>query len=119
VFPTWLAPEQVRVLPISEGQHLFAQRVVDALRDKLFRATMDSSSESLNKRIRQAEVHKTPNMLVLGKREEADGTVTWRRKGHREQVSLPLERFVAVLDEIRARRLMDNFEDVEVPGFST
>lgn len=118
LFPTWLSPEQVRVLPISEGQREYAVRVVDTLRGKLFRAALDASSESLNKRIREAEVHKIPNMLVLGKREEADGTVTWRRKGHRRQVTLPLDRFVAALDEMRAKRLMDNFEDVEVPCYT-
>ncbi|MBN1425431.1 threonine--tRNA ligase [Candidatus Fermentibacteria bacterium] len=118
VFPTWLSPVQVRVLPVSEGQQAYGQRVVDALRDTLLRATLDASSESLNKRIRAAEVHKIPNMLVVGKREEADGTVTWRRKGHRLQVTLPLDRYVAALQETIARRLMDNFEDVEVPGFA-
>ncbi|MCU0611791.1 MAG: threonine--tRNA ligase, partial [Candidatus Eisenbacteria bacterium] len=117
VFPTWLSPVQVRVLPVSEAQEGYGQRVLAALRDRLFRATLDATAESLNKRIREAEVQKIPNMLIIGKREEAEGTVTWRRKGHRQQVTLPLERIAAVLDEIRTRRLMDNFDDVEVPGF--
>ncbi len=116
-FPTWLAPVQVRVLPISQDQHAYAARVVEALRDKLIRASLDGSSESLNRRIRDAELQKVPNVAVVGKREQAEGTVTWRRKGHRAQATLPLDRFVEAIDEVRSRRLMDNFDDVVVHGF--
>ena len=90
-FPTWLAPVQVRVLPVAESCNAYAHKVTDLLRDRLVRAELDASSDTLSKKVRTAQTDKVPSLLVLGEKEQADGTVTWRRHGSREQVTMPLD----------------------------
>ncbi len=91
VFPTWLAPEQVRVLPVAESCNAYAHKVTALLRDRLVRAQVDASSDTLAKKVRMAQTDKVPSLLVVGEKEQADGTVTWRRHGSREQVTLALD----------------------------
>ena len=105
IFPTWLAPEQVRVIPVAEAFNEYAHKVNHALREHMVRAKVDDSSESLGKKVRKAQTSKVPNAFIVGEKEQSDGTVTWRRHGSREQVTLPLaERKAQLLDENRARR---------------
>ena len=105
IFPTWLAPEQVRVIPVAEAFNEYAHKVNHALREHMVRAKVDDSSESLGKKVRKAQTSKVPNAFIVGEKEQSDGTVTWRRHGSREQVTLPLDEMKAqLLDEIRARR---------------
>jgi threonyl-tRNA synthetase len=80
-FPLWLAPEQVRVLPISDAQRDAAQAVVSRLRDAGVRATLDDRGETLNYRVREGEVAKTPYMAVVGQREADGDTVAVRTRG--------------------------------------
>ncbi len=94
-FPTWLAPRQVIVEPIADVFHGYARKVVDRLRDSFVRAEADFSTDTLNKRIRNAVTSKVPNVLVVGEREQAEETVTLRRYGSREQESMPLAEFEA------------------------
>ena len=75
-FPLWLAPTQVRVLPIAQDHHDYAGQVAAALRIAGFRVELDDSSETLNKKIRQGKTAKIPYMLVLGGREADEGTIT-------------------------------------------
>lgn len=96
-FPTWLAPEQVRVLPVAAPFAGYAQKLVDTLREEFVRATADLSADTLNKRVRNCQTSKVPNTLVVGEREEQDETVTLRRYGSREQESMPFEQFRARL----------------------
>ncbi len=104
-FPTWLAPVQVRVLPLSEKFREYAEKIDGELRDKLIRSEVDSSDEKLGKKIRNGTVRKIPILLVLGEREEADQTVTVRRYGIRRQQTVALAAFIdEVLDEIGSRR---------------
>ncbi len=117
-FPTWLAPVQIRVFPVGADQEEYAANVVETFRDKLLRAELDTTSESLNKRIRNAELAKIPNMLILGAREQENGTITWRRKAVKAQATLPVEEFERIVLDLRDRRTMDNFADVKVPGFA-
>jgi len=116
-FPTWLAPVQVRVLPVGADQIEYGRKVVSELRARLIRAEIDDSSESLNKRIRNAELLKIPNMLILGGREVEGNTVTWRRKGIKKQASMTVDACINSIVELREKRIMDNFPDVEVSGF--
>ena len=74
-FPTWLCPEQVRVLPISEKYEEYAQKVNATLKDNGILSTVDSRSEKIGYKIRQARLDKLPYMLVVGQKEEEDGTV--------------------------------------------
>ena len=80
-FPTWLAPEQVRVLPITDEYAASGQALVDQLLEAGIRATLDDRSETLNYRIRDAETMKVPYMAVVGAREAEAGTAAVRRRG--------------------------------------
>ncbi|HEU5465635.1 MAG TPA: threonine--tRNA ligase, partial [Gemmatimonadales bacterium] len=106
-FPLWLSPEQVRVLPIADGQLDAANRTGDALRAAGLRVWVDDRSETLNYKIRDAETHKVPYMAVVGQREADAGTVAIRARGEgKKQVVLPLAEFVSKLqDEVRTRAL--------------
>ena len=81
-FPLWLAPVQAGVLPIADRHLEYARRVADELRRRGLRTEVDDRSESVGKKIREAEVLKTPYMLVVGDQEQGAGTVSVRR--HRE-----------------------------------
>lgn len=78
--PTWLAPEQVRVLPISEKHEAYAQSVLEKLRAAGLRATVDQRNEKIGYRIREAQLEKVPYMLVAGDREAEEGTVSVRAR---------------------------------------
>jgi threonyl-tRNA synthetase len=80
-FPTWLAPEQVRVIPISEDVRDAAEALTRRLKDAGVRAHLDDRSETLNYRVRDGEVMKVPYMAVIGKREAEAGTVAVRVRG--------------------------------------
>lgn len=117
-FPTWLSPIQARIVPIGEKFADYAKKLHADLRSRLVRADIDDSSDSFNKRIRNAVTQKIPNILVVGEREQETQSVTWRRYGHEEQRSLPAAEFLAVLDRMIQGRVMDNFPEVELPAAS-
>ncbi len=79
--PLWLAPVQVQVLPITDAQNGYAEQTADALRQSGLRVAVDTRSEKVGRKIRDAEVEKVPVMLVLGKTEAEAGTVSVRRHG--------------------------------------
>ncbi len=105
-FPTWLAPEQVRVLPVSEKSTASGVELVAQLKAAGIRAEL-ADRETLPYRIREAETLKVPYMAVVGEREAADGTVAVRRRGEgKKQDVMSREAFVAhLLEEIRARAM--------------
>ncbi len=80
-FPVWLAPEQVRVLPIADRHEPFAEQVFEKLSSNGVRAGVDARSESVGKKIRDAELAKTPYMLIVGDKEQEAGQVAVRRHG--------------------------------------
>ncbi len=92
--PLWLSPLQVVVIPIKDTQDGYAQKVKKALLDNSIRAEADISNETLDKRIREAEVNKIPYCLILGQREETAETVSVRKKGEGNKGSRKLEEFV-------------------------
>ena len=94
-FPLWLAPEQVRVLPISERLHEAAQKVTDQLKAAGLRAEIDLRSEKIGYKIREAQVQKVPYMLVIGDREAEAGTVSVRARSEGDIGSMPVEDFLA------------------------
>lgn len=114
-FPTWLAPVQARVAPVGEKFADYGRQVFQQLRDHGFRVELDDSSDSFNKKVRNAVVQKIPNILIVGGREAETGSVTWRRYGHEQQRSLPLDQMLAVLAEMRQQRTMDNFAEAKIP----
>ena len=79
-FPTWLAPEQVRVMPMTDRNIPCAKEVMKQLTDKGFRATMDERNEKIGYKIREAQVHKVPYMIVIGDKDEEKGVISVRTR---------------------------------------
>ncbi|RKY38076.1 MAG: threonine--tRNA ligase [Candidatus Omnitrophota bacterium] len=79
-FPLWLAPEQVRLIPISEKFLAYGEKLKKILRQEKIRVGLDNRDETLNYKIRQAELEKVPYMVIFGKREEEKGTVSLRSR---------------------------------------
>ena len=105
-FPTWLAPIQVQLLTVSEQYDDYAKAIVAKLRSDFIRAELASSNETLPKKIREGTVRKIPNLLIIGEREVADGTVTLRRYGHKDQHTMSVDSFVgAIQTSIKKRSL--------------
>ena len=106
-FPVWLAPEQVRILPITDDLAPQGAEITAKLRAAGIRATLDAHNDTLNYRIREAELQKIPYMAVLGKREAEQGTLAVRARGQgKKQDILPVDDFIArVQEQIRSRSL--------------
>ena len=96
-FPTWLAPVQARVLPVSEKFLGYARTVHERLRAARVRAELDDRNEKLGYKIRDAQVRKVPYMLVVGGREAEQGTVSLRPRSGEDRGALPLDRVVSDL----------------------
>ena len=104
-FPLWLAPEQVRVLPISDQQADAARGVTERLRAGGVRAILDAGSQTLNYRIREGEMQKIPYMAVVGQREADAGTVAVRTRGAgTKQEVIPVDEFLLRLRNAIATR---------------
>jgi threonyl-tRNA synthetase len=106
-FPTWLAPVQARVLPVSDTYEPYAREVQQLLRAKRIRAQLDPADNSLSKRVRKAAMDKVPNVLVVGERERSERAVTLRRHGTGEQRSLPLTAASEHIQAAIASRALD------------
>jgi len=96
-FPTWLAPTQARVLPVSEKHSDYARGVHARLRAAGLRAHLDDRNEKLGYRIREAQVHKVPYTLVVGEREAQQGTASIRARGSDQSVVLPVDEILGGL----------------------
>jgi len=109
-FPVWLAPEQVRVLPITDDYREYAERVTKALHDAGVRVHLDSRSETLKYRVAEGARMKVPYMLVVGKREAEQGTVAVNVRGagkEQKPNAIQLDEFVRrVVEENRSRSLV-------------
>jgi threonyl-tRNA synthetase len=111
-FPLWLAPEQVRLLPITDELAADARGFAAELRAAGLRATVDERAETLNYKIRDAELYKVPYMAVIGAREAEAGTVAVRSRGAgRKQQVMERGPFLERLRElVRSRSLESNLE---------
>ncbi len=98
-FPLWLTSDQVIILPISEKYMDYAQKVQAALDEKDIRVIIDDRSEKTGRKIRDAETRKIPFMLIVGEKEEADGTVAVRKHGNIDNGVMPLNDFVSLIQE--------------------
>lgn len=95
-FPTWLSPEQVRILPISEKHHEYANSVLAKLKAAGVRATIDERAEKIGYKIREARLNKLPYMLIIGANEEETGTVSVRKRGEDGDLgSMETDKFIA------------------------
>jgi threonyl-tRNA synthetase len=105
VFPTWLAPVQVRIVPVAEPFVEYARKLERDLRNHMVRVEVDASNESLGKKVRLAQTDKVTNLFVVGQKEAADSAVAWRRHGEKEQQVLAYDAAkAALLKEIGERR---------------
>jgi threonyl-tRNA synthetase len=103
-FPTWLAPVQVAVLPITDRAHDYARAIRDKALELGIRVELDLRNEKVNAKIRDAQLAKVPYMLVLGDREAAAGTVSVRHRARGDQGAKDLGAFLEdLLTEIRSR----------------
>jgi threonyl-tRNA synthetase len=96
-FPTWLAPEQVRIVPVSDTYNEYAQAVAEHLRKSNLRAHVDERREGVGYKIRDAEVHKIPYMLVVGEKEVGGSKVSVRSHAEGELGQMDLDHFVSRL----------------------
>ena len=106
-FPTWLAPEQVRILPISEKFHAYGEEILAELKKNGILATMDDRAEKIGYKIREARLAKLPYMLVVGANEEETKTVSVRKRGEDGDLgSMELNTFVQkICEEVRTKSL--------------
>ena len=113
-FPTWLCPEQVRVLPISEKYMDYANKVAAELKKKHIDVTVDSRAEKIGYKIREARLDKLPYMLVVGQQEEADGTVSVRSRFAGDEGVKPLDAFIAqICEEIETKAIREEVKTEE------
>ena len=110
-FPLWLAPEQVRVLPLTEKQRDYALAVGEQLRQVGVRYSVDERSEKVGAKIRHAQLAKIPYMLIVGPKEAADGTVAVRARPLGDVGSRKMDAFLAtLLQEQTSRALATTME---------
>ena len=106
LFPTWLCPEQVRVLPISEKYKDYAEQVNAQLKANGVRSSVDNRSEKIGYKIREARLAKVPYMLVVGAKEEEDQVVSVRSRYLGDEGQKPLQEFIdAICKEIRTKEI--------------
>ncbi len=100
-FPTWLAPTQIKLIPVNNASHLeYVQRLHERFIDEDFRSDIDYREEKLGYKIREAQTQKVPYQLVVGDQEVTNKTVTYRKYGEKDQVTLPLDAFIDYMHDI-------------------
>lgn len=105
-FPVWLAPEQVRVLPITDRNIDYAKSICECLKDKGVRATVDERNEKVGYKIREAHNMKVPYLIIVGDEEQANKTISLRGRGNENQSGLKMNDFVErLLNEIETKKI--------------
>lgn len=97
-FPLWLTSEQVSILSLSEKHEKYAEKVLNVLKNDEIRVTVDNRNETIGRKIRDAEVNKIPFMLIVGEKEEQDGTVSVRRHGEGDLGTMPIKDFAKMVN---------------------
>ncbi|MDY2684757.1 MAG: threonine--tRNA ligase [Selenomonadaceae bacterium] len=103
-FPVWLAPVQAKILPITDKQSDYAWDLYHKMFDLNLRVEVDDRNEKVGKKIREAQVKKVPYQLVIGDQEVADGTVTIRKHGEKDSVTMKVDDFIAYMQNKIATR---------------
>ena len=113
-FPTWLAPVQVKVLPISEKHMDYGEKVLKKLQDAGIRAELDTRAEKIGYKIREAQMKKIPYMLVVGAKEEEEEKVAVRSRSLGDEGQKGLEEFISqIQDEIRTKAIQSAVKEEE------
>lgn len=111
-FPTWLAPQQVKIIGVADSHQDYVQQVMRALQQEQIRVSVDNRQEKLGKKIRDAQMKKIPHILVLGDKECSNESVTVRKYGQSDLVNIPLRQFIAeVKQEIVQKELPGRNEE--------
>ncbi len=97
-FPLWLAPDQVVIMPISEKFNDYGKKVLNFLNNSDIRTLLDDRNEKIGKKIRDNELKKIPYLLIIGEKEEADGSVSVRKQGDGDKGSMSLEEFASFIN---------------------
>jgi threonyl-tRNA synthetase len=105
-FPLWLTPDQAIILPISEKYQDYAEKVLTLLKNTEIRALIDGRSEKTGRKIRDAEIKKIPYMLIVGEKEEGEGTVSVRKHGGEDLGTYSIEDFARMVND-ECERLMN------------
>ena len=108
-FPLWLTPNQVMILPISEKYHDYAENILNLLNNSDIRALVDERAEKAGRKIRDAEMSKSPFMLIVGEKEKENQTVSVRRHGGEDLGSMKIEQFINIINE-EIDNLISNFK---------
>jgi len=104
-FPLWLMPEQVAILSLSEKYENYAEKVLNLLEKHEIRALVDNRSETIGKKIREAEMNKIPYMLILGEQEENDGTISVRKHSEGDLGTMTIDAFGNMITEAIAKEI--------------
>ncbi len=111
-FPTWLAPTQVKVLPISEKYEAYARKVTDALQDADIRASLDERNETLKFKIRDAHMQRIPYTVIVGAKEEENGTISLRSRFAGDEGSKRVEEFIkSIREEIDTKAIRETTQE--------
>lgn len=110
VFPTWLSPLQVKVIPVNpEFQGDYARSVVEKLQEEGIRVELDDRNEKLGYRLREAQTSKVPYTLILGDKEKEDSTVSYRLYGQKDTTTIKIDEFITIIkEEIASKSLRRN-----------
>jgi threonyl-tRNA synthetase len=106
-FPLWLTPDQVAILPVSEKYVEYAQRIKEYFDAEEVRSYIDDRNEKIGRKIRDNEMKHTPYMIIVGEKEQAEGTVSYRQQGGGEQGTLKFEDFAKKINE-EVRQMTEN-----------
>lgn len=105
-FPVWLSPVQVKILSITDKQNKYAQKVFESLNEQNIRVELDDRSESVGKKIREAEMQKIPYMIIIGEKEVKGKSVAVRARNQKDLGSMKLEKFLKkIQNEIESKSL--------------
>nr|MBN2278054.1 threonine--tRNA ligase [candidate division Zixibacteria bacterium] len=106
-FPLWLAPVQVKILPITDSLNDYGEKILESLKESGFRAELDSRSEKIGHKIRESELQKIPYMFIIGEKEKANGTVSVRLHGKGDMGGFKPEELIPIMkQEIRDKALI-------------
>ncbi len=96
-FPLWLTPEQLRILPISEKYHDYAEKVLSLLKNYDIRSEIDYRSEKTGRKIRDAEIQRVPYMIIVGEKEKESQTVSVRKQGNGDMGSMSIDNLIEMI----------------------
>ena len=106
--PMWIAPEQIRLLPIGDEQADYARKLADRLEDEGMRVSVDARNEKIGYKIRAAQLEKIPYMLVIGEKEMNEGTVAVRSRKTGDMGTMPVDEFIAFAKNQVDTKVLDN-----------